>query len=80
VEYRSLTWYSADILWIQALLKELSIYFCTPVRLCDNQSAVVITHNPVFHSRTKHMKIDVFCVRDQVMLKQLVVCHVPSLD
>ena len=47
---------------------------------CDNQSAVPIAHNPVFHSRTKHMEIDVFFVREQVLAKQLSVAHLPALD
>ena len=49
-----------EILRIQALLKELSIPFSMPVMLYDNQSVVAIAHNPFFHSRTKHMEIDVF--------------------
>jgi len=48
--------------------------------LFDNQSAIAIAHNPIFHSITKHMEIDVLYVRDQVMSKQLVVYHISSLD
>ena len=47
---------------------------------CDNQSEVSIAHNPVFHSRTKYLKIDVFFVREQVLAKQLSVVHLPALD
>ena len=46
----------------------------------DNKSVVPIAHNAVFHSRTKHMKIDVFFVREQVLAKQLSVVHLPTLD
>jgi len=59
-EYHSLAQSFAEILWIQALLKELSISFSTLDMLCDNHSAVAIAHNLVFHSRTKHMEIDLF--------------------
>ncbi|KAL5175925.1 hypothetical protein HKD37_08G022011 [Glycine soja] len=45
------------------------IPFTTLVILCDNQSIVSIVHNPVFHSRTKHMKIDVFFVREKILAK-----------
>jgi len=71
---------SAEILSIQALWKELFISFSTRIMLCDSQSVVAIACNPVFHFRTKHMEIDVFCVWDQVLSKQLASYHVPSLD
>nr|KYP56497.1 Retrovirus-related Pol polyprotein from transposon TNT 1-94 [Cajanus cajan] len=79
-EYRSIAHTSAELTWIKALLQELQVPFSTPVLLCDNQSAVAIAHNPVFHSRTKHMEIDVFFVREQVLSKQLLVYHIPVLD
>lgn len=47
---------------------------------CDNLSVVAIAYNPVFHSKTKHMEIDVFFVCDQVLSKQLEVDHIPSID
>ena len=58
-EYRSLAQATAEVTWIQTLLTELSVPFHTPEIYCDNQSAVAITHNPVLHSWTKHMEIDI---------------------
>ena len=71
---------SAELTWIHALLTELQVPFTTPVLYCDNQSVVSIAHNPVFHSRTKHMKIDVFFVREKVLAKKLFILHIPALD
>jgi histone deacetylase 1/2 len=79
-EYRSLAHATAELLWIQTLLKELHVSFSTPAIFCDNLSAVSLAHNPVMHSRTKHMEIDLFFVREKVISKQLSVLHVPGTD
>lgn len=79
-EYRALAQATADALWVQTLLKELTVPFSSPVILCDNQSAVSLVHNPIFHSRTKHMEIDLFFVREKVLTKQLSVVHIPGTD
>ena len=64
-EYRSIAQTSTELTWIHTLLTELQVSFTTPVIFCDNQSAVSIAHNLVFHSRTKHMEIDFFfCKRE----------------
>ena len=62
-EYRNIAQTFTELTWIYTLLTELQVSFTTPVIFCDNQSVVSIAHNPVFHSRTKHMEIDVFFVR-----------------
>lgn len=78
-EYRSLANIAAEILWIQSLLTELHIPFQTPTIFCDNLSTVALTLNPVLHTRTKHMEMDLFFVREKVLNKTLIVQHVPSL-
>lgn len=39
----------------------------------------MLTHNPIFHSRTKHMKIDLFFVTEKVLAKQLHITHIPNI-
>ena len=63
-EYHSLAQTSTELIWIRTLLTELHVSFNTPVLYCDNQTVVSIAHNPVFHSRTKHMEIDVFPLKN----------------
>ena len=33
---------------------------------CDNQSCVKLLENPVFHDKSKHIKIKYHCIRDMV--------------
>ncbi|CAJ2668892.1 unnamed protein product [Trifolium pratense] len=79
-EYRSLAQATADVQWIQTLLKELTIPFSQPIIYCDNQSAVLLAHNPILHTRTKHMEIDLFFVREKVAAKQLTIVHIPGTE
>ena len=42
-----------------------------PVLWCDNNFAIALASNPVFHSRTKHIKVDYHYVRKCVMRRDL---------
>ena len=79
-EYHSLVFATAEATWIRSLLSELHIPHHSPVICCDNLSTVALAHNPVMHSRTKHMELDLFFVRKKVLEKQLQVVHVPAID
>jgi len=65
---------------MQSLLTELRVPIKVPQVYCDNLSAVSLAHNPVLQSRTKHMELDIFFVREKVMNRSLQVCHVPAQD
>ncbi|GJY20784.1 ribonuclease H-like domain-containing protein [Tanacetum coccineum] len=66
-EYRGVTNVVAETAWLHNLL----IY-------CENVSAIYMTTNPVQHQRTKHIKIDIYFVRDMVARGHVRVFHVPS--
>ena len=64
VEYRALTDTTSELLWLRWLLKDLGVSTSSATPLyCDNQSAIHIAHNDVFHKRTKHIKIDCHFIR-----------------
>ncbi|GKC36578.1 hypothetical protein Tco_1048962 [Tanacetum coccineum] len=66
-EYRAMAITCCEITWLTTLLKDLGLKDLHPVTLhCDNQAAIHIATNPVFHARTKHIEVDCHYVRDQV--------------
>ncbi|KAH9677213.1 retrovirus-related pol polyprotein from transposon RE2 [Citrus sinensis] len=78
-EYGALASASAEITWIQPLFSELNIK-CTslPTIWCDNISATELAKNPVYHSRTKHIELDMHFIRDKVLAKELETNYIPS--
>ncbi len=43
----------------------------------DNQGSIALAHNPVFHSRTKHIDIQHHYIRDKVASKRIELSYVP---
>ena len=61
-----------EIIWLIALLKDLRIEITKPVKLmCDNESAIHLTKNPVFHERTKHIEVDCHFIREKIIDKKI---------
>jgi hypothetical protein len=80
-EYRALASTTCELQWILYLLRDLHVS-CTklPVLYCDNQSAIHIASNPVFHERTKHLEIDCHLIRDKLHHGILKLLPVTSQD
>jgi histone deacetylase 1/2 len=80
-EYKSVANATAEIMWVQSLLKELGIFLKRPPSLwCDSLSATYLVVNPIFHGRTKHIEVDYHFVRERVARKALDVHFVSTHD
>lgn len=57
-----------ELAWLTAILKDHHIIVPLPIPLhCDNQTTLYIASNPMFHERTKHIKVDWHLVRDKLV-------------
>ena len=66
-EYRAMAQSVCEVIWIYQLLTEVGLKTSVPAKLwCDNQAALHIASNPVFHERTKHIEIDCHFVREKI--------------
>lgn len=45
---------------------------------CGNKSAIELAENPIYHSRTKHIKLYIHFFRDKVLAKGLEINYIPS--
>ena len=80
-EYCAFANTTSELLWLRRLLKDLGVSTssATPI-YCDNQNAIHITHNDVFHERTKHIKIDCHFIRYHLVHGALKLFSVSSKD
>ena len=48
--------------------------------ICDNQTALHIASNPIFHERTKHIKVDCHFIREKIASGCMATSFVNSND
>ncbi|KAE8682231.1 Detected protein of unknown function [Hibiscus syriacus] len=78
-EYRSLADVAYDITWLDALLRDMKVHVRDiPVVWSDNTGVIAVSANLVYHSKTKHVELDVHFVREKVAAEKLKVNYVPS--
>jgi transposase InsO family protein len=78
-EYRAMAHTTCELTWLRTVLQEFGLLTQGPTPLyCDNQAAIHIASNPVFHERTKHIEVDCHFVRSKVESKDIITPFVPS--
>jgi hypothetical protein len=52
-------------MWLRKILSDLHLDHKEATKIfVDNQAAIAISHNPVFHGKTKHFNIKLFFLRE----------------
>ena len=80
-EYKGCTNASKEALWLRRLLEDLGLPQKYPTPLyCDNQSAIALAKNPIFHARTKHIALQHHFIREQIEDKQISLLYCKGED
>ncbi|MCO5588453.1 hypothetical protein L7F22_042409 [Adiantum nelumboides] len=78
-EYGSVSGSSKEAVWLSHLVGDLRI-LQTPVLHCDSQSAIALAKNPVFHSKSKHIKVRYHLIWDILASKHIELAKVHMDD
>nr|GEW73389.1 retrovirus-related Pol polyprotein from transposon TNT 1-94 [Tanacetum cinerariifolium] len=65
-EYVAATEACKELLWLKRFLQELGFKQQRYAVLCDNQSAIHLAKNSMFHKRTKHIDVRYHWIRDAI--------------
>jgi hypothetical protein len=80
-EYKAVANDTAELIRVEALLKELGVKLKQkPCLWYDNLGATYLSANPVFHARTKHIEIDFHFVCERVANKLLDIRFILTKD
>ncbi|XP_019150387.1 PREDICTED: uncharacterized protein LOC109147209 [Ipomoea nil] len=80
-EYRAMALATCELMWLKHLLQELQCGKVAQMTLiCDNQAALHIASNPVYHERTKHIEVDCHFIREKIVSGCIKTSFVNSAD
>nr|CAN67123.1 hypothetical protein VITISV_040164 [Vitis vinifera] len=67
VEYQAMALATCELIWLKHFLRELRFGKDEQMKLiCDNQAALHIASNPVFHERTKHIEVGCHFIKEKI--------------
>ncbi|GJW44925.1 hypothetical protein Tco_0073724 [Tanacetum coccineum] len=70
----------AVFIWLKGLLIELGVNLRSVAVNCDNQSAIHLSRNAMFHERTKHINLRYHFIREIVESKEIEVAKICTKD
>ncbi|KAL0117638.1 hypothetical protein PUN28_008790 [Cardiocondyla obscurior] len=80
-EYAALSEVSREVVYLKRLLIHMGFekYVTSPINVfCDNQSAIELSKNAVFHKRSKHIDINFHFTRELVDKKKIVIHYLQT--
>ena len=81
VEYRVMNSTTYELIWLKQFLQELRFGKDGQMMLlCDNQAALHIASNSVFHERAKYIAVDYHFIREKIASRCMTISFVNSND
>ena len=72
---------TCELIWLKQLLQELRFGKDGQMTLvCDNQAALHIASNSIFHERTKHIEMDCHFIREKIASGCMTISFVNTSD
>ena len=80
-KYRAMALTNCELIWLKQLLQELRFSKDEQMMIvCENQTALHITSNPIFHERTKHIELNYHFIREKTASGCMTTSFVNSSD
>ena len=79
-EYMAMAYAVQEASYLQTFQKEMGVDQEGVVLLCDNQSAIKLAKNPIFHKRSKHIAIKYHYIREKVESGEVELAFVATRD
>ncbi|GJY28610.1 retrovirus-related pol polyprotein from transposon TNT 1-94 [Tanacetum coccineum] len=79
-EYMALTEAVKESIWLKGLLIELGVNLRSVIVNCDNQGAIHLSRNAMFHERKKHINVRYHFIREIVESKEIEVAKISTKD
>ena len=80
-EYKALCNATCEVVWLRRILEEIGGKQTEPTKVyCDNQSAVKLAHNPIYHARTKHIELQHHFIIENIEPKEIKLIYCNTSD
>ncbi|KAJ0928198.1 putative RNA-directed DNA polymerase [Helianthus annuus] len=80
-EYMALSLAGCQALWIIGILDDLQENNDSPIPLyCDNKSTICLARDPIYHGKSKHIRVKYHFIRDLVKKRELNVIFCATKD
>jgi hypothetical protein len=70
----------AQLLWMRQTFRDYGYKLTKVPLLCDNESAIRMAHNPIEHSRTKHIAIRYHFLRDHQQKGDIEIAYINTKE
>jgi hypothetical protein len=78
-EYISACFAAKEAVWLRTVLNALNFPKNNPTTiLIDNRGARILTKEPSFHARSKHIDVQYHCTRERVEMGDIIFVDVPT--